>query len=424
VITEQRIRTGRAVGAGRPSLRRLGAAVAAAAVASGIAACGGGSTVNTSSSAASAGSASGSGTSTAAVTVGSRHDWVMGSIIDLTGSDAAGGAAEQKGLEYLLRQVNGSGGVGGRKVVVKYCDAMSTPGGGSQCAQQLAGVNSHVVLAQAIDPPTRAALPYLTNDLVVAVDPVLLPKAGTSVFQSTTPPLDLTEALATTVRAAGMHTVGVLYTTDTSGTAQLAAMREAASRTGLTVVSQAQDPSSTDVTPQLVKLRSAGAQVIFLASVGTNTAAAVNSYRTLGMSQPVVVGAAAVTDGFLHSLSSIPAHLYGVSHLLLSSSGIPPQTARVFRTYVSQFKAQEGEPPDTQTTSAVYDACVALAALRAAGPSTQAMVAYLKAKPVSCLGSSLRFDVPRLNVPSGERAQLVQAGRSAADGWVAVSGRF
>jgi branched-chain amino acid transport system substrate-binding protein len=419
------------------SNHRLAGLAAAGAIAIGVAACGGGSTVNTSSgssspaasssataAASSTTSAAGASQSTAGASAGGKGAWVMGSVIDLTGTDAAGGAAEQKGIDYELAQINGAGGVRGHKLAVKYCDASSTPAGGSQCAQQLAGVNTHVVLAQGVDPPTRAALPYLTHDVVVAVDPVLLPKAGTGVYQSTTPPLDLTETLANAAKAAGMHTIGVLYTTDTSGTAQLAAAKQAAAKTGLKVVSEAQDAGSSDVTPQLVKLRSAGADVIFLASVGTNTAAAVNSYKTLGMSQPIVVGAAAVTNGFLHSLSSIPDHMYGVSHLLTSPAGLPPATAKAFATYIKQFKTQEGQPADTQTTSAVYDACVAADALKAAGPSAPAMNTFLKSKPIDCLGASLRFNVPGLNVPSGERAALVQAGTSASDGWGALSGKL
>src|SRR5579875_593973 len=367
--------------------RRSGLGMAVVALALAVTACGGGSTINTSS--ASSGSSTGTAASGSATSAGAstQGGWVIGSLVDETGTDANGGAAQQKGIEYLVKQINGSGGIRGHHISIKFCDTQSTPSGAAQCAQQLSGVNTHLVLA------TGASS-------VVA------------------------QAMVAGVKAAGLHTIGVLYTTDTSGTHQLQAAQAAAAKAGLKVVSEAQNPGANDVTPQLVKLRSDGAQAIYLASVGTNTAAAVNSYRTLGISQPVIVGAAAVTNGFLHSLPSIPAHLYGVSQLLASSAGLPPATAKAFSTFLAQFKAQEGEPADTQNTSAVYVGCVASAALKAAGPSVRGMAAFLRTEPISCLGSTMRFNIPGLNVVSGQPAALVQAGPSAAAGWGPVRGKL
>jgi branched-chain amino acid transport system substrate-binding protein len=419
----------------RSTRRRLAGALAAIGLAAGLAACGGGSTVNTGSGGSSAsGSAStpassgssGSGTSTAAggtaKTVGGKGGkgtWTLGGIVDLTGTDASGGPEQEKGDAYILDQINRAGGINGHKLQIKFCDGQTTPQGAAQCAQQLAGVNSHLVLVQGADPPTRGALPSLTKDLVVAIDPILLPKAGTNAFQATSSGFVVAGALVGAAKAAGMKTIGVLYTTDTSGTHQLAAAQMVAKQAGIKVVSEAQDPSSTDVTPQLIKLRSAGAQVIYLASVGTNTAAAVNSYKTLNMSQPVVVGAAAVTNGFLSSLSSIPQHMFGVSELLGDTSKLPPATAKAFKTYLANFKAKEGSNPDTQTTSGAYGACLAAAALKGGGadPTQASMEKFLKTGTITCLGSAEKFTLPGLNVVNGQPAGLSEAGASAADGW-------
>jgi branched-chain amino acid transport system substrate-binding protein len=408
----------------RVELRSLGAMIAAAVLAVAVSACGGGSTVNTSSGGGPSGSgSSGGGAATTAGATGSGA-WTLGSLVDLTGTDANGGAAQQQGIKYLINQINASGGVGGHKLAIKFCDTQSTPSGAAQCAQQLAGVNTHVVLAQSIDPPTRGALPYLTKDVVVAVDPILLPKTGTHVFQASGASSVVAGAMVAGAKASGFKTIGVLYTTDTSGTHQLEAAKEAAAKAGMKVVAQPQDAGSNDVTPQLVKLRAAGADVIYLASVGTNTAAAVNSYRTLGMSQPVIAGAAAVTNGFLHSLSSIPQHLYGVSQLLASPLGLPSSTAKAFTQYRSQFKATEGEPADTQTTTAVYDGCVATSALKAAGTFVSGMVKFLKSQPINCLGSTMRFNIPGLNVVSGQPAALAAASTTASNGWGPVQGKL
>ncbi len=373
--------------------------------------------------------AAGVGTSTASAA--SSHSkkagspWVLGSLIDVTGEDAAGGAAQKAGITYYINQINNAGGVDGHKLTMKFCDTQSTPTAAAQCAQQLAGVNTHVVLAQSIDPPTRGALPYLGKDLVLAVDPVLAPPStGKNVYQATGSGKVVANALVKAVKSAGLQTIGILYTTDTSGTNQFQAAQSVAQAAGLTVVSQTQVDGATDVTPQLVQLRSQGAQVIYLASVGTNSATAVNSYTTLGMTQPLVVGAADVTDGFLQSLSKIPSNMYGVSQLLQDDTGLNARTVKVFDTYLSSFKAAMHEPADTQTTSAVYDGCEAVDALKAAGTNLSKLEKYLTTHRITCLGSGMQFNLPGVNVINGQPASLAKAGATAKAGWGPVTGKL
>src|SRR6202012_580681 len=162
------------------------------------------------------GVAAGAGTSTARAAAShgkkkaaSKTPWVLGSLIDVTGEDAAGGAAQKAGISYYIDQVNKAGGVNGHKLKLKFCDTQSTPTAAAQCAQQLAGVNSHIVLAQSIDPPTRGALPYLNKNLVLAVDPVLLPPStDQNVFQATGAGKVVAGALVTAAKAAGLKSIG------------------------------------------------------------------------------------------------------------------------------------------------------------------------------------------------------------------------
>ena len=409
---------------------RLCAAAAAVTLAVVAAACSSGSTASTGASPAGS-SPAGGGTSgstgssgSAAASGGSAYE--IGSIIDLTGVDATSGAAQQAGMGYFLSQLNASGGVNGHQVKVTYCDAASTPQGAAQCAQQFASLSSHVVLTQTSDPPTRGALPHLTSDLVVDVDPILLPKSGTNVFQATAAGSVVATALISAVKKSGLHTVGVLYTSDTSGTHQLEAAQGAAKAAGITVVSQPQTPGVTDVTPQLLKLKSMGADVFYLASIGANTAAAVSSYKTLGLTVPVVAGAAAVTNAFLKSLpSGIPANLYGTSELIGDTTGMPSSIAQAWSQYRTDFTKYANQPVDTQTTSAIYVGCVAEAALKASPTySVSDMTHALKSGTIPCLGVQEKFSIPGLNVVAGQPAAVTKAGASASDGWGPYQGNL
>jgi branched-chain amino acid transport system substrate-binding protein len=348
-----------------------------------------------------------------------KAPWVIGSLIDQTGTDADGGVSQKAGVEWYFKQINAKGGINGHKLKLKFCDTQSTPQGGAQCAQQLAGsVNTHFVLAQSIDPPTRGALPFLTNDLVLAVDPVLLPpKSMTNVFQATGLGKVVAGALVTAAKAAGINTIGVAFTSDTSGQAQLGAVQGVAQAAGIKIVSQSQQVGATDITPQLQQLVAQGAQLIYVASVGTNSSAVVNSYNTLGLNIPIVVGAADVTNGFLGLVSKVPTKMYGVSQLLQDKAALKPRTAKVFGQYLTSFKAATGSPADTQNTSAVYAACEAAAALKGAGPNVTKLESFLNTHLITCLGSNMRFNVPGLNVVGSQPASVSKAGSSAKAGW-------
>lgn len=430
-------RPGRRTGAGDRGPGRLAArAVSAGAVAAAVlaaAACSSGSSgggASTSSApaagASSAAPAPASGGASGAASGASGSAIEVGSIVDLTGVDATSGAAEQAGMGYFLQQLNAGGGINGHPLKVTYCDAASTPQGAAQCAQQFAGMSSHLVITQTSDPPTRGALPYLTKDVVVDVDPILLPKAGTTVFQATAAGSVIAGALVSAVKKSGLHTIGVLYTTDTSGTHQLEAAQAAAKAAGITVVSQPQTAGVTDVTPQLLKLKSMGADVFYLASIGANTAAAVSSYKTLGLTTPVVAGAAAVTNAFLKSLpNGIPANLYGTSGLIGDTTGLPAPVAQAWAQYRSSFTKYANQPVDTQTTSAIYVGCVAEAALKASAAfSVSDMAKALTSGTIPCLGVQEKFSIPGLNVVAGQPAAVTKAGSSAAAGWGPYQGNL
>ncbi len=407
-----RVSLGEAV-RGRSGLWAAAAAVTLTALAAG---CGSGSAAGSGPAAGSPAGNAGSG--------GPAYE--VGSIIDLTGADATSGAAQQAGMGYFLQQLNAKGGINGHQLKVTYCDAASTPQGAAQCAQQFAGLSTHLVITQSDDPVTRGALPHLANDLVVAVDPVLLPKAGTNVFQATAAGSVVAKALVSAVKSSGLTSIGVLYTTDTSGTAQLTAAQNAAKAAGITVASQPQTPGATDVTPQLLKLKSMGAQVIYLASIGANTAAAVSSYKTLGLTVPVVTGAAAVTNSFLKSLpNGVPANLYGASELIGDTSSLPAAQSQAWAQYRSAFTKYANQPVDTQTTSAIYVGCVVQAAL-ASSPafSVSEMEQHLATSAIPCLGVQEKYSIPGLNVVAGQPAAVTKAGATAADGWGPYQGKL
>lgn len=349
----------------------------------------------------------------------SRPVWVLGAMNDLTGPGSNGGQAQQQGLNFFVDQTNRAGGIAGHTLRLQYCDTQSTPTGGAACARQLSTVNSHVVLLSGALPSTQGAVPQLSDVIGVSVLPVLFPKAGTNVFQVSAVESAVVAPMLTAIKAAHLSTIGVLYTTDASGTAQLSAVRQGAEASQLKVVDQAMSPGATDVTTELLQLKSGGAQVIFLASIGQATTTALTSYHTLSMSLPVVLGAQAVSNSFLKALPfPVPKKLYGISTLALGTRGTTAAEQAAWKTYRARFRAYAHEPVDTEHASAYYSGCVATAALQQTNGGTAAdMAAYLSGHAVTCLGAEMRFNLEGLNVVNDQPTALTQAGPTAADGW-------
>jgi hypothetical protein len=152
----------------------------------------------------------------------------------------------------------------------------------------------------------------------------------------------------------------------------------------------------------------------------------VSSYKTLGLTVPVVTGAAAVTNSFLKSLpNGIPANLYGASELIGDTSSLPSAQSQAWAQYRSAFTKYANQPVDTQTTSAIYVGCVVQAAL-ASSPafSVTEMEQHLATSAIPCLGVHEKYSIPGLNVVAGQPAAVTKAGATAADGWGPYQGKL
>lgn len=355
-----------------------------------------------------------------------RPPLVIGAVLDLTGPGAAEGQAGKKGMDFEVRQINAAGGVNGRKIKIQSCDTQSTPAGGAQCATQLSNVNSHVVLVLGSLPSTLGAVPHLSNVVGLSIVPVLFPKRGTNMFQMSTLEKAFVAPFVKAVKAAHLDKIGVIYVNEASGTAQLGAVEAVAKAAGIGVVSEPMDPGATDVTPELDQLTAQGAKVIFSATIGSADTAVVTSYHTLGLNLPLVMGAEAVSDAFLKSLSfPIPPKLYGISSLAVGPGFSGPIT-RAWKKMLPAYKKFTRQPMDNEGSTTLYSVCAAAAALAGthAGPVGR-LKRYLETQTFKCLGSDLSFDkIPGLNVVTGLPATVAQAGPSVADGWGAVRTPF
>lgn len=363
-----------------------------------------------------------SGPASVAGSTTSKSPYTVGVMMDTTGSAAATGTAGLEGTKFYVHQLDAEGGVDGHPVKMDVCDSLSTPTGGASCASTLSGVATHLVLSNSeLGTSLAAVSTFSGHDVFLSPVSPLVTKAGTTTFV-------VNESIGATLTpfAAGMQQrhltrLGVLATSDATGQHLESALQAIAPPYGLQLTTVSAATSATDDTPQLQQLHGAGVQAVFVAALGAPVQTVLQGAATLGMTVPFVIPGGAVTNQLLQSLAGrIPSHLYGLGNIVVSG-GSGPAAAR-WAAYRKAFQAFARQPVDENTALAYYQGCVAKALLGhfGAGGTATAMAGYLRSHPVPCLGSTIHFDNPSLNVASGLPNELLQAGRTASDGWGAV----
>lgn len=354
-----------------------------------------------------------------------KAPWVLGAVLDLTGSGSTEGTTAKIGITYEIDQINKHGGVDGHPLKLDICDTQSTPTGGSQCGSRLSGVNSHIVLLLSSLPPTQGAVTQITKNLAISILPNLFPKAGTNIFQDNQLVTVEIDQMLKGARRAHLKKLGVIYTSTSSGTSLLGAAKKEASKFGMTVIAEPMDPTATDVTPQLTQLRAKGAQFLFAATIGSASNAVLSSYHTLGLGLPLVLNAADVGESFLQSLSfPVPPKLYGVANLAFGSN-FPKPIRKAWARLEKHFTKTTGKTVGAETAGDVFAGCIAARVLlRTHARSAAAEINFMAHHEISCFGSHIRYNIPGLNVPTGLPSALVQAGKKATDGWGPVRTKF
>ena len=301
--------------------------------------------------------------------------YVVGAVLSLTGANAPLGVPERDMLLALRDEINAGGGISGRQLQLVIEDDQSDNTHAVLAAKKLIDVDRvSAIIGASATGPTLAIIPLLEASGVA-----LLSLAGGA---SITKPVQrfvfrtqVTSALAATATTAalqrrGYTRIGILYQNDATGTAERDALRAAAADRGIQITSeQTYYASDTDVSAQLAAMRKANVQAIVCHGFMPGVLAVARGVQQLGPGQPLFLGPAAATQGYLAGGSAVAGpRLAGGRHLVISEipAGDPQKQAllRFAKLYESRFRA----PPTDPYAASAYDALqIVVAALRRAG---------------------------------------------------------
>lgn len=359
-----------------------------------------------------AGQAGSNGTS---ANSGSTKGYSVGVIADLTGPAASLGVPQANGVKFWADEVDGTGGIGGHPVKLVTCDSTGTAQGGVSCASKMAGVP--IVINLALIGEVNASLPSLTGSIVLATTPLLFPsKSKNPNAYQTEPTIGQSDGLAlAAAQKNGIHTVGVIATDDATGTGAVKAMQAEAAHFNVNLVVQYVTESVTSATVQMTKLLSAHAGMVFVAAPGGPAAVVAQAYKSLGMTQPLVVTTADVTDPFLKSIASVNLEaLYGVPAVAILPAALEEPYRTKTAALIKKYQTKAGKPLDYPTALGYYTGQAAgdIIAATGYGASLATMEKYINTHKLPTDLGSLDFTDPASNIETGLNPAFVQMASS------------
>jgi len=223
----------------------------------------------------------------------------VGLVAALSGPSAKSGEGITRGLTIAIDEINARGGVlGGRMIELVRRDDESNPGKGQTAARELLDKEGCVLLFGGIDSPVSQAIVPLMNAARVPFMGVWA--AATNITRNGANPNYVFRVSAVDVlvdralikhamTSFGSKTPGLILVNNGWGESNLAGLTAAAQAAGIKLAGAEKfDDKDVDMTPQLQRLRDAGADTLILVGNAAPGAQVIKSLQRSAWTVPIV----------------------------------------------------------------------------------------------------------------------------------------
>ena len=235
----------------------------------------------------------------AAVSAAEAESVKVGLVAALSGNSALSGEAITRGLSIAIDEINARGGVlGGRKLVLVRRDDESNPAKGQLAARELIEKENVAVIFGGIDTPVSAALVNVMQELKRPYMGVWA--AGTGITRNGKTPNYMFRVSAVDERVDlammkyaqktyGAKKPGAILVNNPWGESNQKGLEKAAAELALPLSGvEKYGANDVDITPQLTRLKAAGADSLVLVGNAAPAAQVMKSLERMGWNVPVV----------------------------------------------------------------------------------------------------------------------------------------
>jgi branched-chain amino acid transport system substrate-binding protein len=195
----------------------------------------------------------------------------------------------------------------------------------------------------------RAVMPLLNNGPVMIVaSPIINPDAKSYVFQTSPPDLEITRGLLLYMQAHHQDRLAMIASTDATGEVGVADAQAVFPPAGVKLELTRIDLNSNDASIQLANVLKDNPPLLYSAYSGGGAAAVVKSFTNLGMTMPLVISNANLTESFMALIrNDMPPRLLGLglNSMVPESVKDPDEKARI-EYFEKSYQAARKEPVD------------------------------------------------------------------------------
>ncbi len=292
-----------------------------------------------------------------------KDAYKIGAVVSLSGTYAGLGDPEKKAIEMEVARVNADGGVNGRDIEVIFLDDATDEAQAQGAAEQLVLEDEVLSLIGASGTGQSMAMrtvaqEYDVPQVSMAGGTVITQEFDPLVFQTPWSNTLVVPYVLKSIRDAGFEKVGLMTDGGGYGKDGRGVILNSAPAAGVAIVAdEVFNPGDTDMTTQLTKIRSSGAEVLLMWTAGREASTVVKSLDQLGMDIPVYGGPGIARKEFIEGAgASADGVRFAAGKILVPSAyGEGTDAFGIATDFVSRYEESYGQSPDIFAGHA-YDA--------------------------------------------------------------------
>src|SRR6185437_3901435 len=299
-----------------------------------------------------------------AFAAGEKEVFNYGVLLPLTGGAAPFGLDQVKAHMWAVDEINAAGGANGRKLHPIVLDSQAKPDVGVAGATRLASVDKVPMFVTAFSAVVAAVAPVANRNKVLALsagaNSPRIAKLGDYVY--TTYPLadvDVTLLAKYAYQKIGARRAAAIFVNDESGIYGAEVFRDAFKKLGGEVGAfESYEPTATDYTGAVLKIRAANPQVVHLHGNASDTPIALGQMRQLGITVPVTTNTAGYNPELIKKIGT------AADGLIIATLAPGPKDSPRVEKYVERWQKEEKRIPNNMpNTQYVHDAAYVVKAL-------------------------------------------------------------
>jgi branched-chain amino acid transport system substrate-binding protein len=310
----------------------------------------------------------------------------VGAILAVTGPASFLGAPEARTLQMLVEELNGKGGVNGRKLELVLRDSGGSPEKAVSFARQLIDEEGVVAIIGPTTSGETLAIKGVAEEtgtilLSCAAAEVIVNPVARHVFKVAPKDSLAAELIFRRMKRMGISRVGLLSSNTGFGKAGKEQVEKLAPAHGIQIaVSEVYDKGATDLTAEVTKLKAAKVQAVLNWSIEPAQAIVLKNIRQIGLDVPIFQSHGFASLQYAKAAGAAAEGVLFPAGRLVVADALPatdPQKP-VLASYKKAYEARFGEDVSTFGGHAHDALLVLVGALKAGGDDREKVRAAIE----------------------------------------------